>query len=70
LSDTSVSIQLERKHARAPLTGVVLAWWKKEGDEFREAMLERNRSKVGRMARLAGKAAKAVAIDSKPLLSA
>jgi Initiator Replication protein len=52
LSDMSVSISLERKHARAPVTGVVLAWWKKEGDEFREAMQERNRSKVGRMARL------------------
>ena len=70
LSDMSVSIQLERKHARAPVTGVVLAWWKKEGDEFRAAMAERNRSKVGRMARLTGKSAKVVTIEGKPLLGA
>jgi hypothetical protein len=60
LSDMSVSIELERRHARAPVTGVVLGWWKKEGEEFREALAERNRSKVGRMARLTGKSAKVV----------
>jgi hypothetical protein len=54
LSDLSVKIELERRHPRAPVTGVVMAWWKKEGEEFREAMQERNRSKVGRMARLRG----------------
>lgn len=57
LSDMGVSIELERRHARAPVTGIVLAWWKKEGEEFREAVAERNRSKIGRMARLTGKAA-------------
>ncbi|MFL5286635.1 MAG: replication initiation protein [Rhodopila sp.] len=70
LSDMSVSIQFERKHARAPVTGVTLCWWKKEGDEFRAAMAERNRSKVGRMARLTGKTAKVVTTEGKVLLSA
>ena len=52
LSDMGVSIELQRRHARAPVTGVTLGWWKKEGDEFRAAMRERNSSKIGRMARL------------------
>lgn len=56
LSDMSVKIDLERRHARAPVTAVVLVWWKKEGAEFQEAVRERNRSKVGRMARLRGEA--------------
>jgi len=54
LSDMSVQIALERQHSRAPISGVTLAWWRKSGDEFREAMAERNRSKMGRMARLKG----------------
>jgi len=35
--------------------GVTVAWWLKTGDEFRGAIAERNRSKLGRMARLTGK---------------
>ena len=54
LSDMSVQIELERQHSRAPINGVTLAWWRKSGDEFRAAMAERNRSKMGRMARLKG----------------
>src|SRR5580704_7611136 len=54
LSDMSVQIELERQHSRAPIDAVTLAWWKKSGAEFRTAMNERNRSKVGRMARLKG----------------
>jgi hypothetical protein len=54
LSDMGVSVELRRRHARAPVTGITLGWWKKEGDEFRAAMLERNSSRVGRMARLKG----------------
>ena len=52
LSDTGVQIQLERPNSRSPIEGITIAWWKKEGDEFRSAVAERNRSKVGRMARL------------------
>ena len=54
LSDMSLQIELERIHSRAPIHAVTLAWWRKSGDEFRAAMQERNRSKVGRMARLRG----------------
>jgi Initiator Replication protein len=52
LSDMSVRIELQRRHPRAPVSGVVLAWWRKTGDDFRLAMLERNRSKIGRSVRL------------------
>jgi hypothetical protein len=54
LSDMSVQIETERMHSRAPIRAVSLGWWQKSGDEFRSAMEERNRSKLGRMARLKG----------------
>jgi hypothetical protein len=54
LSDMGVKIDLVRTHARAPIIAVTLAWWHKEGDEFRAAFAERQRSKLGRMARLRG----------------
>ncbi len=54
LSDMSVQIETERIHSRAPIRAVSLGWWQKSGDEFRTAMEERNRSKLGRMARLKG----------------
>ena len=54
LSDMSVQIELTRAHSRAPITGVTLAWWRKEGDDFCAAYAERQRSKAGRMARLRG----------------
>ena len=49
-----VSISTRRRHARAPIHEVCISWWKKSGEEFRAAMAERNRPKVGRMARLRG----------------
>jgi plasmid replication initiation protein len=58
LSDMSVQIDLRRKHLRAPIETVTIAWWRKSGDDFRAAMQERNRSKVGRMARLRGEVEK------------
>jgi hypothetical protein len=54
LSDIGVQVEMVRRHPRAPVTAVTLAWWKKQGDEFQNAMRERDRSKVGRMARLRG----------------
>ena len=54
LSDLGVDIDLRRRHARAPIHEVAISWWRKSGDEYRAAMQERNRSKVGRMARLRG----------------
>lgn len=54
LSDIGVQVELRRRHARAPVHEVAMAWWKKQGDEFRASMRERERSKLGRMARLRG----------------
>ena len=55
LSDYSASIDLKRERASGPITAVSLTWWKKEGEEYREALRERARSKLGRMARLKGR---------------
>jgi len=54
LSEMGVKIEVVRQSPRAPITAVTLAWWRKEGNEFRAAVAERNRSKEGRMARLRG----------------
>ena len=62
LSDMGVQIELERPHSRAPIHAVTVAWWRKTGDEFRTAIEERNRSKVGRMARLRGQVEMAEAL--------
>ena len=59
----SLQIELERIHSRAPIHGVTIAWWRKSGDEFKQAMQERNRSKVGRMARLKGLVETPIALD-------
>ncbi|MGJ5813628.1 replication initiation protein [Paludibaculum fermentans] len=71
LSDMSLQIELERLHSRAPIHAVTLGWWRKSGDEFRAAMQERGRSKVGRMARLRGQVeiahALATELPSSPL---
>lgn len=64
LSDIGVSIQVQRRHARAPIQGVTIAWWRKEGDEFRAAMEERNRCKSGRMARLRGEVEKSGVLNT------
>jgi hypothetical protein len=53
-----VDIDLRRRHARAPIHEVAISWWTKSGEEFRAALQERNRSKVGRMARLRGEVEK------------
>jgi hypothetical protein len=54
LSDTGVDATIVRRSPRAPIEAVTVAWWRKEGDEFRAALRERDRSKLGRMARLRG----------------
>ena len=54
LSDMGVEIELRRRHARASIHEVAISWWRKSGEEYRAALQERNRSKVGRMARLRG----------------
>ena len=52
LSDVGVQSKLVRAHARAPITAVTLAWWRKEGDAFRATHVEQQRPKQGRTARL------------------
>jgi Initiator Replication protein len=54
LSDMGVQIDMHRKHSRAPFHAVTMAWWRKSPEEMAEAMRERERSKLGRMARLRG----------------
>lgn len=56
LSDVGVQIEVVRRNMRTPITAVTIAWWKQQGDAFRATLRERNQSKVGRMARLRGKA--------------
>jgi hypothetical protein len=56
LSEFGVKVDIERTYSRAPITGVVLCWWRKDGEEYREVYQERQRSKLGRMARLKGNA--------------
>jgi hypothetical protein len=63
LSDMNVRLELTRKHPRAPAHAVTLSWWRKTEDEFRMASQERGRSKVGRMARLKGRAEVPVMIE-------
>jgi hypothetical protein len=41
---------------RAPINSVTLAWWREDSDEYRATHQERQRSKLGRMARLPGTA--------------
>ena len=59
LSSLHVEIELRRKHSRAPVHEVAIAWRRKEGDEFRAALEERQRHKAGRKARLRGMVEKA-----------
>lgn len=55
LSDFNVLLDVRRlKGPRSPIATVTVAWSSKEGDEFRAALQERQRPKVGRMARLRG----------------
>jgi hypothetical protein len=59
LSDLNVRLALVRRHARAPAHAVSVAWSRKEGDAFREAIKERERPKAGLKKRLLRNAAKA-----------
>jgi hypothetical protein len=54
LSEFGVKVDVDRAYSRAPITGVTLAWWRKDGEEYRATHQERQRSKLGRMARLRG----------------
>lgn len=54
LSDLRVQVELRRAHATGPIKSVELAWWQKEGEDYRKTLAERHRAKAGRMARLRG----------------
>ena len=54
LSDMGVAIEVKRRGPRSPIDAVVLSWWRQTGDEFRAVVQERDKSKVGRAARLRG----------------
>ena len=54
LSEYGIRMEPERAHSRAPITALSLVWWKKSGDEYRAVQHERQRSKIGRKARLRG----------------
>ena len=64
LSDMGVTVEVRRRSSRAPIEAIVVAWHRKEGDEFRHALRERERSKLGRSARLRG-TVEAVAVGSR-----
>lgn len=55
LSDCSVELTVVRRNQRAPVTAVTVTWWRKRGEEYRQALRELGRPKLGRMARLKGK---------------
>jgi hypothetical protein len=69
LSDMGVAIEARRRHARAPVHEFALTWWRKQGEEFRAAVQERNRHKKGRMARLKGQVEQ-LAVDRVKLVNA
>lgn len=52
LSDYGVQLQPMRRHPKAPITAVTVAWWRKEGDAFRATQKEMQQPKLGRRARL------------------
>jgi hypothetical protein len=52
LSELGVAIEIRRRSPRAAIEAVAITWWKKEGDQFRETIRERERPKLGRKARL------------------
>lgn len=54
LSEFGIRLDIERAHLRAPISAVSLVWWRKQGDEYRATSQERQRSKLGRKARLQG----------------
>jgi Initiator Replication protein len=54
ISDMGVKLDLERHSKTGAIKAIIVAWWRKEGDELRAAMRERDQSKIGRMARLRG----------------
>lgn len=70
LSEFAVKVEVERAYSRAPITGVSLAWWQKDAGEYRATSAERQRSKLGRMARLRGTVDSILPVEPVELLGA
>ena len=68
LSEYGVKVDVDRAYSRAPITGVTLGWWKKEPEAYRATHAERQRSKLGRMARLRGEVEMVAVTNAAPLL--
>jgi hypothetical protein len=64
ISDMGVTLSLERHNKTGAIEAVIVAWWRKESDELQAAMRERDRSKIGRMARLRGQVEVSSALQS------
>jgi Initiator Replication protein len=72
IADFGVKIEPLRKGGpkRGLVTGFRVSWWRKDEPALREAYKELNRSKVGRIARLTGKAVEIKAAGGIPGISA
>jgi len=68
LSEYGVKVGVDRAYSRAPITGVTLGWWKKDMETYRETYAERQRSKLGRLARLRGSVEAVAPAPVEPLL--
>jgi hypothetical protein len=71
LADFGVKIEPVREGGpkRGLVTGFRVSWWRKDVPALQEAFKEISRSKVGRLARLNGKAAEVVAAGGIPGVS-
>lgn len=54
LADVGVTLDVKRKGGRAngAITHVIMAWWRKQGDEYRASIDERKKPKTGRKTRI------------------
>lgn len=54
LADVGVTLDVKRKGGRAngAITHVIMAWWRKQGDEYRASIEELKKPKTGRKTRL------------------
>ena len=68
LSEYGVKVDVDRAYSRAPITGVTLAWWKKAPEAYKATHAERQRSKLGRMARLKSEVETMPTANTVPLL--
>ena len=68
LSEYGVKVDVGRAYSRAPITGITLGWWKKDMETYRKTYAERQRSKLGRLARLKGAVEEVAPTPAEPFL--